>query len=841
MISFFIRRPVFTICAFSLLILGGVFSFLKLNICQYPNMSGDTIMIMTHYNGANASTMETLVTTPIENALQGIDGVDYISSSSSSNSSRIVVNLMVNADENKAVTEIESAISSVKSKLPKGIDDPIIREADSSSMPDLVLSFMSDRISTGAISDYLTRVLTPSLSNIDGVGEVQIMGNRQYALRIWLNLSKMRNDSITMSDLQNALNNQNVYATAGEIDRKDQIITIDAGTDGRTVDDFKNLVVKTVGNKTITLNEIADVTLGAENTTSSMFTDGKPAVGLAITYKNDANPLSSEKLITEALSHVSLPQGMSEKIIRNSTTFIQSSLNDILITLIITLISVLAVIILFLGRFRLVLIPFATIPLSIVGSFIFMQVCGFSINLLTLLAFVLAIGLVVDDAIVVMENIHRHQIMGKSPLNAAIDGSREIFIAIIAITITLLAVFAPIGFDSGITGALFKEFAFTLAFTVLISGIVALFFSPMMCRFLVNDEKANRFSQLIDHQIDRLQYGYEKLLRLIIDQKKIILLIIFFILTLGVTCFYLLVQTSQLAPDEDQSIIIGMAKGPTSASLNYTQHYSDQIPKITKEINAIENTTIINGFPSGQSAAMIMLQLKNWGDRSLSANQIVSQLMPKIDDITGMKIMLSSPPALPVSKGIYGFEFVIKTTGSYESLNEVVNKIMSAAESNPNILNTQVDLHIDQPQLNLKIDKQKANALGVSMADIASSLSIAFGQPENNEFTLNGYAYYVIPQLKDSQRNNQDMIDLLTVKSASGKEIPLSTFVRLTQSITSSSWGHFQGQRSATISAQLANGYSSEEALNYFQSLANKYLGASGLIIDFVYPYTKSN
>ncbi|MCF6766464.1 efflux RND transporter permease subunit [Thiotrichales bacterium 19S3-7] len=822
MTEFFIKRPIFTSAIFLLLLLAGLFAYEKIELRQYPNISGSTIMIRTTYPGANADTMESMVTTPIETALQGIDGVDYMTSSSSSGVSAIVITLNVGADENTAVTQIETSLSSVKSQLPNGVNDPIIKEADASSIPDLMLSYSSQKLSSGAITDYLTRDLEPLLSNIAGVGEIQIMGNRTYAMRVWLNVYKMRAYGITAVDVANALSTENVQATPGDIDRNSQILIIDAKTDSHSAVDFQNLVIKQVANTVIRLGDISDVKLGASDTTTSMYTNGISSVGLAITYKSDANPITSAALVKDALSKIQLPSDLKVQIIRDSSTYINASLKEISETLVITIIVVMLIIVMFLGSIRLSIIPLTTIPLSLAGAILIMYFLGFSINLLTLLAFVLAIGLVVDDAIVVMENIHRHMLMGKEITIASVIGVKELVIAVIGITITLLAVFAPIGLNTGITGALFKEFAFTLAGAVLISGFVALFFTPMLCSKIIS-KKENRLSQAIEHFFDKVSIKYKALLKEIIDYRKSILFLIILILALGILSMSFLSGKSELAPSEDQGAIIGMAQGPSSASLQYTEKYTDRLAPIFKDYSAIDNSSVINGFPMGQYSSLIIIKLFDWSERNLSANQIIQSLNPKISSIPGVNVMLNSPAALPISKGTFNFQFVVKTMGSYNQLSQVVSEMTQNARSNPGIMNTQVDLHIDQPMTVITINKLKANYLGVSMSDIAETLSVAFGQPQSDEFVLDGYAYYIIPQVNDQQRANQNIINLLTVKTSSGEIIPLSTVISLNNKISSSTWGHFQGQRSATISAQLASGYSTEQALTYFEGLFNQY------------------
>ncbi|WP_225630080.1 MULTISPECIES: efflux RND transporter permease subunit [Cysteiniphilum] len=822
MTRFFIQRPIFTISSFLLLIFAGIFAYNKLELMEYPTLSGDTIMISTSYPGADSSTIESMVTTPIEMALQGIDGVDYINSTSSSGSSKITINLQVGADENTAVTEIETSLSSVLSQLPSGVQNPIIKEADSGSMPDLMLSYTSQTMSAGQITDYIMRNLETVLSNVQGVGEIQIMGDRQYAMRIWLDPYKMRAYGITGTDVENALSTQNVQATPGELDRTSQVITIKALTDGQTVEDFQNLIVKKTGDTVVRLRNIATVKLGAQDTTKTMFTNGTPAVGLAITYKNDANPVDTAKLVKDTIDKIKLPNDLDVQIIRDTSTYVHASIEEVIETFFITVILVILIVIAFLGSLRLAIIPSTAIPLSLCGTFLIMYFIGFSINLLTMLAFVLAIGLVVDDAIVVMENIHRHMLMGKKPLQAAIIGIKELVGAVIGITITLLAVFAPIGLDTGITGALFKQFAFTLAAAVLVSGVVALFFTPMLCSKVITT-KESAIATKVEHFFDRLAERYKVFLNSVIHHKKSIVMIVVLIAILGGAMAYILAGKSALAPNEDQGVLVGVAMGPSSARVDYTQKYTNSVNEILKKYPQIENNSAINGFPFGQYSAMLLANLKNWDDRDLSAQQLTAKIMPQLAQIPGLSMMFSSPPALPVSKGIYNFQFVVKTMGNFSQLSKTVNEMVSASHKNSNIQAVQVDLHIDQPQLVLKINKTKANYLGVSMSDIANTLSIAFGQPENNEFVLNGYGYYVIPQVADKMRGNQNIINVLTVKNSQGESIPLSTVVSFKNEITSASWPHFQGQRSATISAQLASGYSTEQGLTYFKDLFNQY------------------
>ena len=493
------------------------------------------------YPGATSDVMESMVTTPIEMALTGIDGVDFMSSTSSSGSSRISISLQVGADENKAITDIETSLSSVLSQFPSGVQSPIVRAADSSSTPDLIISYSSNNMSPGDISDYIMRDLQTVIGNVQGVGEVQILGNREYAMRIWLDPYKMRQYNITASQVGAALSAQNIQSTPGQLDRKNNIVVLNADTDNNSVEQFKDIVVKQAGSSVIKMADIAKIELGAQSTTTSMKTNGVTAVGLAVTYKNSANPLTTATLVHAALDKVELPTGLKAIVMRDSSDYINASVHEIYHTLAITIILVILIVILFLGSFRFALIPITAIPLSLCGTIIFMYYIGFTLNLLTMLAIVLAIGLVVDDAIVVMENIHRHMIMGKKRLEAAIIGIKELFGAIIGITVTLLAVFAPVSLIGGITGALFVQFSYTLAISVLISGFVAVLFTPMLCSQIIT-QNTNKFSHLVESIFQIIGDKYRLFLQSVIKMKKIIVFCLILILSLGTIVGYFMAQ-----------------------------------------------------------------------------------------------------------------------------------------------------------------------------------------------------------------------------------------------------------------------------------------------------------
>ena len=821
--NFFIKRPVFATAMSLLLVLIGIISYSKLTIRQFPEVDANIINIQTTYPGASAALMESFVTTPIENALTGISNLDYMTSTSSSGDSEVTLNLALNSDINDTMLDVQSKLSRVIRKLPDGVNAPVISEVSSDNRPSMIILFSSPNRSAAALTDYLTRTILPDLGNINGVAQVRTLGNRTYAMRIWLNVNKMQALNISSVEVENALKEQNVQATPGEITRTEQVVNISAQTDLHTANQFNNLVIKKVGKQLIRLKNIGKVELGAQDTTSSLYANGKEGVGVGVSYKSDANPLSTAIAVKKALSSIRLPNDIHASIASDNSVYIEKSIEEVLLTFAITIILVILVIFVFLGSLRLVLIPLVTIPLSITGAFVIMAILNYSINTLTLLAFVLAIGMVVDDAIVVMENIHRNLIAGMSAMQAAMLGTKQIAFAVIGMTITLMAVYAPIGFTSGLTGALFREFVFTLAGAVLVSGLIALMLSPMMCSKLLNSHSyKSGLAKKIDHGMDALSQNYKKLLSLVLEQKWLVLFVMLTVFIAGAMFMLPLSKTSGIAPQEDQGKLFAIADGPSSASINYTSKYTNEIGKIFSTVPEKKNYVIINGMFGTQNQGFSILSLKDWSQRKRTPEQIINSIQNKINAIPGISTFLTQPSSLPGSKALYPFQFVITTTSTYQELANTSNKIVTEASRNPMIRNINADLNFDQPELVIKINRDKAGYLGISMNNIDSALQIALGQPQINEFSLNGYAYYVIPQLSHNQYDTSNILNRITVRTDSGKLIPLSTLISLNRSVTTSSFNHFQGQRAVIFNVQLASNYSTQQAINYFIGLAKK-------------------
>ncbi len=826
--DFFIKRPVFATALSLLLLLIGLVCFKHLSLREFPKVASNTIDISATYTGASASVMESFVTTPIEDALSGISGLDYMDSTSGSGFSSVTLHLKLNSDLNAAMIDVQSKVSSVFRSLPSGVDDPTISSGDNSGPPGVIIGFSSKARSRSALVDYLKRVVSPALSNVDGVSDATVWGP-PYAMRLWLDVNKMRALNISASDVEDALDNDNIESTPGQILRQQQVITIDAKTGLHTAKQFNNLVIKKVGNNLIRLKDIGHAELSAANTTISVFFDGNKGVGMGLNFKSTANPLVTSTEVRKALANLHLPADIHAAVVRDGSIYIKASIEEVLKTFFITILFVILVIFAFLGSLRLVVIPLVTIPLSIIGAFILMFMLNYSVNTLTMLAFILAIGMVVDDAIVVMENIHRYLLQKLSIKEAAMQGARQISFAIISMTITLMAVYAPIGFTGGVTGALFREFAFTLAGAVLISGWIALTLTPMMCSQILNLRTyESPLAKSIDRFMLRLTGGYKKILLALLVRKYQVLIVMVVVFLCGAIFLFPLLRTSGMAPSEDIGGFFGIAQGPTAASSQYMEKYTKEIGKIYNSVPEKANSFIVNGGgpnDASQNSAFTVLTLQPWSERKRSAQQIMASIKPKIDAIPGIRTILVVPPLLPGSGGgFYPFNFVVTTTGSYQDLAKVVGRIVKEASKNPHLGHMNSQLKFDQPQLAVKVDRDKAAYLGVTMDDIDNALSIALGEPETGQFSRDGYSYYIIPQLIKQQYSTSNILDRIPVRTESGTMVPLSTLISVDDSVASSSLYHYEGQRAAVINVPLQSGYSMQQAIDYFSNLADGIL-----------------
>ncbi|WP_137887848.1 multidrug efflux RND transporter permease subunit [Pseudomonas sp. 2FE] len=795
----FIRRPVLASVVSLLIILLGFQAFGKLTIRQYPQMENALIRVTTAYPGANAETIQGYITQPLQQSLASAEGIDYMTSVSRQNVSIVSIYARIGADSDRLFTELLAKANEVKNQLPQAAEDPVLSKeaADASAL--MYISFYSDELSNPQITDYLSRVIQPKLATLPGMAEAEILGNQVFAMRLWLDPLKLAAYGITASDVNDAVRQNNFLSAAGEVKGQYVVTSINASTDLKSAEAFAAIPLKTVGDSRVLIGDVARVEMGAENYDSISSFDGIPSVYIAIKGTPSANPLEVIKEVRKLLPELEaqLPPNLKVSIAYDATLFIQASIDEVVKTLFEAVLIVIVVVFLFLGALRSVLIPVITIPLSMIGVLFFMQLMGYSINLLTLLAMVLAIGLVVDDAIVVVENIHRHIEEGKSPFAAAIEGAREIAVPVVSMTITLAAVYAPIGFLEGLTGALFKEFALTLAGAVIISGIVALTLSPMMCaKLLRHDENPTGLAHRLDLVFERLKKRYQRTLHGTLNTRPVVL--VFALIVMCLIPALLHFTKSELAPDEDQGIVFLMATAPQPTNLNYLNAYTAEFVKIFKEFPEYYSSFQINGFNGVQSGIGGFL-LKPWSERERTQMELLQEVQGKLSAIPGLQIFGFNLPSLPGTGEGPPFQFVVNTPNDYESLLQVTEKIKQRAEASGKFAFLDVDLAFDKPEVVVDIDRAKAAQMGVSMEDLGMTLATLLGEGEINRFTIDGRSYKVIAQVERAYRDNPGWLSNYYVKNASGEMLPLSTLIQVHDQARPTQLNQFQQLNSAII------------------------------------------
>ena len=795
----FIRRPVLATVVSLLIVLLGFQAFSKLVIRQYPQMENALITVTTAYPGANAETIQGYITQPLQQSLASAEGIDYMTSSSQQNVSIIQIYARIGANSDRLFTELLSKANEVKNQLPQDAEDPVLSKeaADASAL--MYISFYSDELSNPQITDYLSRVIQPKLATLPGMAEAEILGNQVFAMRLWLDPVKMAAYGVTASDLSDAVRKYNFLSAAGQVKGQLVVTSINATTDLKSAEAFGAIPVKTVGDSRVLVRDIARVEMGAENYDAISSFDGIPSVYIGVKGTPSANPLDVIKHVREIMPELEaqLPPNLKVSIAYDATLFIQASIDEVVKTLAEAVLIVIVVVFLFLGAFRSVLIPVITIPLSMIGVMFFMQLMGYSINLLTLLAMVLAIGLVVDDAIVVVENIHRHIEEGKTPFDAAIEGAREIAVPVVSMTITLAAVYAPIGFLEGLTGALFKEFALTLAGAVIISGIVALTLSPMMCSVLLrHEENPSGLAHKLDQIFDKLKRRYQRALHGTLNTRPVV--VVFALIVLCLIPVLLMFSKSELAPEEDQGIVFIFANAPQPTNLDYLNRYTAEFTTIFKEFPEYYSSFQINGFDGVQSGIGGFL-LKPWGERERSQMELLPAVQQRLNDIPGLQIFGFNLPSLPGTGEGLPFQFVINTPNDYESLLQVADRVKQRAMESGKFAFLNVDLAFDKPEIVVDIDREKAAQMGVSMQDLGGTLAILLGEGEINRFTIDGRSYKVIAQVERPYRDNPGWLSNYYVKSESGQMVPLSTLISVSDRARPTKLKQFQQLNSAII------------------------------------------
>ncbi|UXY54195.1 multidrug efflux RND transporter permease subunit [Pseudomonas tohonis] len=795
----FIRRPVLATVVSLLIVLLGFQAFSKLVIRQYPQMENALITVTTAYPGANAETIQGYITQPLQQSLASAEGIDYMTSSSQQNMSVISIYARIGANSDRLFTELLAKANEVKNQLPQDAEDPVLSKeaADASAL--MYISFYSDELSNPQITDYLSRVIQPKLATLPGMAEAEILGNQVFAMRLWLDPVKMAAYGVTAGDVSDAVRKYNFLSAAGQVKGEYVVTSINATTDLKSPEAFAAIPVKTQGDRRVLVRDIARVEMGAENYDSISSFDGIPSVYIGIKGTPSANPLDVIKHVRAIMPELEaqLPPNLKVSIAYDATRFIQASIDEVVKTLGEAVLIVIVVVFLFLGAFRSVLIPVITIPLSMIGVLFFMQLMGYSINLLTLLAMVLAIGLVVDDAIVVVENIHRHIEEGKTPFDAAIEGAREIAVPVISMTITLAAVYAPIGFLEGLTGALFREFALTLAGAVIISGVVALTLSPMMCsKLLRHEENPSGLAHRLDMIFERLKHRYQRALHGTLNTRPVV--VVFALIVMALIPVLLMMTKSELAPDEDQGIVFLMAKAPQPTNLDYLNAYTDEFVEIFKSFPEYYSSFQINGF-DGVQAGIGGFLLKPWDERERTQMELLQEVQGKLDRIPGLQIFGFNLPSLPGTGEGLPFQFVVNTPNDYESLLQVTERIKQRAEASGKFAFLNVDLAFDKPEVVVDIDRQKAAQMGVSMEDLGSTLALLLGEGEINRFTIDGRSYKVIAQVERPYRDNPDWLNNYYVKSESGAMVPLSTLITVHDTARPTKLKQFQQLNSAII------------------------------------------
>ena len=832
----FIERPVLATVVSLVILVLGLRSVGLLPVLQYPYTQNAVVTVSTAYPGADANLVASFITTPLENAIAQANGIDYMTSSNVQGVSSITANLRLNYDPDKALTEINTKVNSVLNQLPPQAQKPVLSVSIGQTIDAMYIGFYSEVLKPNQITDYLVRAVQPKLQAIDGVQTAEILGAKNFALRAWLDPQKLAAYGMTAADVYSALAANNFLASTGNAKGQMVQINLAANTNLKSLDGFKKMAVKTVNGQVVRLDDVAEVLLGSEDYETTVAFDGKTAVYVGIQVAPGANLLDVIARVRSAFPEVQtqLPAGLQGAIVYDSTRFVNSSIDEVVKTLVEAVLIVTAVVFIFLGSLRSVIIPLIAIPLSLVGTFTVMLALGYSINLLTLLAIVLAIGLVVDDAIIVVENVSRHLEEGMSRFDAAIRAARELANPIIAMAVVLIAVYVPIGFMGGLTGALFTEFAFTLVGTVTLSAIIALTLSPMMCsRLLKAPDPQSRSWQdrlvlSLDRSFERLHKRYERTLHGSLNYLPVTAVMAAIIL--GSIYYLYSTSKSELAPQEDQGVLISVSFNNPTATLQQRQLYADQVYDIYRKFPETDHVFQLN-TPTQVIGGMV---LKPWSERKKTATELQGPVQQQIAGIAGSQSALFQPPSLPGARGL-PVQFVITTTEPFSRLYDVSQQFLQDALKSGQYIFLQSDLRIDLPQTSIEIDRDMASQLGLTMQDIGNALSAMLGGGYVNFFELAGRSYKVIPQVEQRFRLNPDQLRHYYLRSASGGMVPLSTVVHLTNTVQPETINHFQQLNSATIQGVPLPFVAQGTALQDLKDLAQRTLPA-GYTFDYSGP-----
>jgi len=824
MFEFCIRRSVFSTVLSLVLVLLGVVSYSRLTVREYPNVDEPVVSVSTTYPGASASIIESQITQVLEGSIAGIAGIDVLESTSRAETSRITVRFLSNVDQDVAASDVRDRVSRVRKRLPEEVQEPTIAKVEADAQAILNLVFTSDQMNALEITDYVDRFVLDRLKNLTGVADVTIYGERRYAMRIWIDRERLAAFNLTVQDVENALKAQNVELPAGRIESRDREFSVLSRTGLATPEQFRNVIVKIADAHQVKLGEVARVELGAADERRDSRYNGQPAITVGIIKQAVANPLDVSKAVRAVMPEInqSLPQGLSATIGNDSSVFIDRSIAAVYHTIGEAIVLVVLVIVFFLRSLRASLVPIVTIPISLIATFTLLYALGFTVNTLTLLAMVLAIGLVVDDAIVVLENIYRRIEHGMRPVQAAIEGTREIGFAVIAMTLTLAAVYAPIAFAPGRTGRLFLEFALSLAGAVVVSGFVALTLTPMMCsRLLRHNPSPGRLFSVIERGFTAFEDGYGRMLRATLRTRHLVLVAALGVA--GMSAVFFLALKSELAPTEDRGLIQVRGTGPEGATLRYTQRYSAQAGEILAKVPEIESLLVINGTPE-VSRFRATGRLTDWDQRARSQQEINAELNPKLRRIPGARVSASNPGSFGARGSSQPVEFVLQTSGTYEQLQEYVDLMLEQIRAYPGLDSVETDLQLNMPELRIDIDRAKVADLGLDITVAGRTLETLLGGRQVTRFEQNGEQYDVMVQLAAEDRASPQTLSTIFLRSPRGEMVQLNNIVKVSEAVAPKELRRFNQLRAVTISANLGEGYALGDALAFLEKTARAVL-----------------
>lgn len=821
-----IRRPVLATVMSLLLILVGLVSFRALTVREYPKIDEPVVTVSTTLVGAASEVIETQVTKPLEDSIAGIDGVDIMTSISRTERSQITVRFKLEKDPDTAAAEVRDRVSRVRGRLPDAVDEPVIAKVEADATPTIWIAYSGEGVDPLQLTEVITRVIKPRLQTVPGVADVQIGGDRAYSMRVWLDPDRLAAYRLTVQDVEDALRAQNLEVPAGRIESRQREFNVTARTDLNTVAQFEQVALKTVAGYTVRLRDVARVEEGAASERSRVRLNGVPSISTGVIRNATANPLDVAAGVRALLPELQreLPPGVTATLANDNSVFIDRSIKAVYHTIAEAVVLVALVVFVFLRTLRASFIPLVTIPVSLIGSFALIAAAGFSINTLTLLALVLAIGLVVDDAIVVLENIFRHIEDGLKPFQAALKGVREISFAVVAMTLTLAAVFAPLAFTPGRTGRLFGEFALTLAGAVLVSGFVALTLTPMLCSKLLRHEtKPTRFDRWMERGLERLSAAYGHALAAALNLRWAVVAVM---LACGAASVWLFMTAkSELAPIEDRGVIIMPVRAPDGSTLEYTARYLDELDAIAATFPEFDRRFMFVG--GGQvSTASAVMRTTDWAERERTTQQLAQALLPSVRQLPGVNVFPITPPSLGQGFRERPLNFVVVSSDSYDNMARATRALMAEMAQNPSLVQVDSDLELNKPEIYLDVDRQRAADMGVSVGAVARTVETMLGSRNVTRYKRDAEQYDVILQTGTTGRATPQDIEKLFVRSDSGAMVPLSSLVSLRESVSPRELNHFNQRRSVSITASLAPGYSLGEALAFMDEAAARTLPA---------------